>query len=299
MISIIIPVYNRRKDLEKCLNSIRGQLYENYEIIVVDDNSSERIDDLLIEGDTCIRNEINLGPAYSRDIAYLRAVGDILLFLDSDVELLPECLSRVEIFLNEYKKIGCLGGSGPPDATGCDVRFIKAKYYYKSGRNDSVECTESFFTGRNTIDCDHIESAFMAVPKMVFKELGGFDPYWFYMGEDREFCIRVKRSGYRVVACWPTRAIHHERDFEKKKSRPFKRFLAKRFFEVAYKLDGMNGAIRWLASNRDEAKYLLPWRLKPVIEKLKALKRRRNTDFLDVENLTAFFKTVKRESMIQ
>lgn len=299
MISIIIPVYNRRRDLEKCLSSIRGQHFEGYEIIVVDDNSSERLDDLLDDGDTCIRNNINLGPAYSRNLASLRAKGEILLFLDSDVELLAESLGRVEAFLSQHRDIGCLGGSGPPDTDGGDVRYIKTKYYNKSGRNDSVQCTELSFMEVDIIECDHIESAFMAVPKFIFKELGGFDPYWFYMGEDREFCIRVKRAGYRVVACWETRAIHYEKDFERKISKPFQRFLTERFFEVAYKLDGLKGAIRWLATNHEQSKYLFPWKIFRIIGRLRAVGGRRNKDFLDRATLDAYIQTVRGRCAIR
>ena len=100
------------------------------------------------------------------------------------------------------------------------------------------------------IECDHFESACLAVRRKVFAEIGGFDPYWFYMGEDREFCLKVRRKGYRNVIAWSARAIHHERDMEIKITTERRDFFIKRFFEVSLKLDGLAGACRWLYRNR-------------------------------------------------
>ncbi|MCB1786268.1 MAG: glycosyltransferase [Gammaproteobacteria bacterium] len=280
LISVIIPVYNRRSDLKRCLNSIVADAGLVVEVIVIDDNSAEPLDELRPQIDLLLRNEANLGPSYSRNLAAKHARGNILLFLDSDVELLPDTLAAIARILAADPTLACVGGSGPADDTGHDVAYVKTKFYDRSGRNRSVTRTRGDFGDGRLIECDHFESACMAIRRHVFEQIGGFDPYWFYMGEDREICLRLRRAGHRVAVSWTTRAIHHESDLGTKQQAAFRRFLARRFLEVAFKLDGWLGAIRWLANNRDQWRRLGPVQPVRAIARARALRRRRNRDFL-------------------
>ena len=92
MISIIIPVYNQSKKLDKCLASIAEQTYNNYEIIVVNDRSKDRLSwvrskykkkfGIRLEW---INNQENHGAPYSRNKGARRAKGEFLLFCDADI----------------------------------------------------------------------------------------------------------------------------------------------------------------------------------------------------------------------
>ncbi len=89
MISVIIPVYNSEKYLEKCLSSICNQTYKNLDIIVVDDGSidkSPEICDKFKVEDTRVRvvHQENHGVSYSRNIGINMANGDYIGFVDSD-----------------------------------------------------------------------------------------------------------------------------------------------------------------------------------------------------------------------
>lgn len=95
LVSIIIPIYNRKEFLTRALNSIFSQTVGNYEILVVDDASS---DDLLAalfslpfpkeqkEKIRYFRNSQNFGVSYSRNVGIKNAKGDCIAFLDSDDE---------------------------------------------------------------------------------------------------------------------------------------------------------------------------------------------------------------------
>ena len=89
-ISIIVPVYNSEKFLVKCLNSIINQTYENIEILLIDDASSDRSLEICKrykEKDKRIillENKENRGVSYSRNLALKRATGKFLAFIDSD-----------------------------------------------------------------------------------------------------------------------------------------------------------------------------------------------------------------------
>lgn len=97
-ISVIIPVYNVVSRLEKCLESITHQSYENIEIVVIDDGSTDGsgdICDTYSKNDSRIKviHQDNHGLSYARNVGIEKATGDYLFFLDSDDYLRPDTLS--------------------------------------------------------------------------------------------------------------------------------------------------------------------------------------------------------------
>lgn len=99
MISIIIPVYNQTKELDKCLASIRKQTYSNYEIIIVNDRSTQKMSHVIKKymqafgyKFSLINNQSNHGAPYSRNKGFRKSHGEFLLFCDADVILKPEML---------------------------------------------------------------------------------------------------------------------------------------------------------------------------------------------------------------
>lgn len=88
-ISVIIPVYNAEKYLPKCIESVIGQTYKNWELLLIDDgseDSSGNMCDHYAEHDLRIRviHNQNQGPAASRKCGIMHAKGDLVMFMDSD-----------------------------------------------------------------------------------------------------------------------------------------------------------------------------------------------------------------------
>lgn len=89
LVSIIVPVYNVEKYLSKCIDSILAQIYQNIELILVDDGSSDRsseICDFYVDKDTrvkCIHKK-NGGVSSARNVGIENALGDYIAFVDSD-----------------------------------------------------------------------------------------------------------------------------------------------------------------------------------------------------------------------
>jgi glycosyltransferase involved in cell wall biosynthesis len=95
--SIVIPSYNRADLILETLESVFAQTYAHYEILVVDNCSTDNTEEILkplIEKNKIrfIKNERNYERAYSRNIGLKNAAGDFLTLLDSDDFLLPNCL---------------------------------------------------------------------------------------------------------------------------------------------------------------------------------------------------------------
>lgn len=90
MTSIIVPVYNVEKYITDCLDSIINQSDDNFEVLIVDDNSVDKsgeICDEYAKKDSRIKvihNQTNLGVSASRNIALSKVKGDFILFVDSD-----------------------------------------------------------------------------------------------------------------------------------------------------------------------------------------------------------------------
>lgn len=104
-VSIILPIYNVEKYLEKCVNSVINQTYQNIEIILVDDgskDSSGRICDELVESDNRIKviHKKNGGLASARNAGYEMATGEYIMYIDSDDviknDIAEKCVSAME-----------------------------------------------------------------------------------------------------------------------------------------------------------------------------------------------------------
>lgn len=88
-VSIIIPVYNVEKYLHKCIDSILGQTFNDYEIILIDDGSTDKSLQICEEykvknSKICYYHQENCGPGKARNLGIDKAVGDYILFVDSD-----------------------------------------------------------------------------------------------------------------------------------------------------------------------------------------------------------------------
>ena len=117
-ISVIVPVYNVKKYLEQCIDSVLNQTYPNWELILIDDAASDgsaEMCDKAASNDrriTVIHNKENQGVSQSRNIGLNIASGDLILFLDSDDFIAENLLelavsyineSNLDIFIYKYK----------------------------------------------------------------------------------------------------------------------------------------------------------------------------------------------------
>lgn len=104
-VSIILPIYNVEKYLEKCVNSVISQTYQNIEVILVDDGSKDSsggICDELVESDNRIKviHKKNGGLASARNAGYEMATGEYIMYIDSDDviknDIAEKCVSAME-----------------------------------------------------------------------------------------------------------------------------------------------------------------------------------------------------------
>lgn len=105
IISVVIPSYNRGHCLKKCLESVLNQTFQDIEVIVVDDASTDETNALIMAlSDPRIRyiaHEVNRGGAAARNTGIKAAQGEFVAFLDSDDTWVPQKLEKQLALLNE------------------------------------------------------------------------------------------------------------------------------------------------------------------------------------------------------
>lgn len=99
-VSVVIPVYNAKKTLHRCLDGIVAQTYNNFEVICVDDGSKDNSFEILKQyaskdGRIKIYSQKNHGPAYTRNFAISKVSGDYLMFCDADDWYEPEMIETM------------------------------------------------------------------------------------------------------------------------------------------------------------------------------------------------------------
>ena len=197
-LSIIVVNVKGKDSLPKLLESLKRSSYNNFELIIVDDEQ--------ISGPfKLIKIEKDLGLAYCRNFASY-AKGEYLLFLDNDTELLPDTIFKAVEFIkqnqNTIVQLKLVYPNGLIDS--CGGVLDELGYPIELGRGD--KSAENCFEVREIL---YAKGASLLVSKKIFDELKGFDTEYFYGYDDTDFSFRALKRGYKVVF-FPATVIHHE-----------------------------------------------------------------------------------------
>ena len=186
-VSIIIPTYNREKLLSRAIKSIQQQTYTDWELIVVDDDSTDGTEEEIMKiKDSRIRyvkNDENIGAAGSRNHGVSLAKGDYIAFQDSDDVWRPDKLGKQMRYL-------CA-------KDGYDMVYCSFLRHYLDGRdlvvpNQQVGDREGWIF--NTILVNNvIGTPTILIRRDKFWEYGGFDTTLRAL-EDWDFVLRVSKN---------------------------------------------------------------------------------------------------------
>ena len=212
LVSVIIPSFNRKHDLCRCIDSLLAQTSATLEIIVVDDCSEDDTIAFLklnypdVRLISCARR---YGPAHLRNLGLKEARGEFILFLDSDV-ILPkkDMVRRMVETLSRDRSIGEIGGEIPVYRNMMDVaKGIRRDFF---GKNHEVISRKDEKTENQMKECTYLATCNCMVRKEVAFEVGGFDPYYKFGGEDADFGFRILKKGY-VNRVSFTLGVHHHK----------------------------------------------------------------------------------------
>ena len=200
-VSIVIPSYGEAKTLKDVVNAVFASSYKEKELIVVNNGiSNEQLDKLI--GVKVVGDGKNLGVAAGRNLGAKASRGDYILFLDHDVILDTHAITRMVDVMEKDHRIGVVGPQifyrSSPDTvwwSGGTVKLPSGRVFMDNRRCSGVRET------------DVVPAAIM-VRREVFERVGGFYEKYFLGFEDSDFCLRVKKNGYRVVCACEASAYH-------------------------------------------------------------------------------------------
>jgi len=207
-VSVIIPTYNRSEYVTQAIDSVLAQTYTDYEIIVVDDGSTDKTREVLepyMDKITYIYQE-NTGVSAARNTGIKIAKGVWLAFLDSDDEWLPEKLRIQTTFVQENPSIVA------------HMVNVNLTNYNDSDLNSFLHCKFPFEGNEGIIDdpfIQHFKYRTIAMPVAIMcrKECaikaGLFDES-FVCGEDYDFVCRLALQGSWGY-CWDELAMMYRR----------------------------------------------------------------------------------------
>ena len=205
--SFIIPVYNRPQEIRELLESFKMVEFDRkYEIVIVEDGSSEK-SDLIIEEfrDTLSISYFykeNSGPGDSRNYGMRHARGDYFIVLDSDVILPSNYLLEVDKFLEE-NFVHAYGG--PDDAHASFSDLQKAINFAMT----SFLTTGGIRGGKKQVGKFQPRSFNMGISKQAFEATGGYGKI--HPGEDPDLTFRIWKAGFETSLIPDAKVFHKRR----------------------------------------------------------------------------------------
>lgn len=217
LVSVIIVNFNGAKDLRACLSSLMKITYNNYEVIIVDNGStdtSEKIAEEFKKKNEKIKvifakNKKNLGFAEGNNIGLKHSKGGLILLLNNDTIVTRNFLTLLVKEIKQNKKIGIIQPkvifykTNKLQSGSAFLTNMGLLYYEGFGRNPNLRI---FNKKKNIFSAN---GACILIKREVIKKTGLFDNDFFAYYEETDFCHRVLIAGYDILYL-PTSKIYHK-----------------------------------------------------------------------------------------
>lgn len=204
-ISVVIPNYNSGQMLERCLAALRASErgdHTLHEIIVVDDASTDNSASIAkVYGAIVHELTLNSGPAHARNAGAEQARGDVVWFLDADVEVRSDAVGLVTRYFDTHPNCSAAIGSYDDDPSEPNACSQFKNLFHHFVHQSAGPTVSSFWSG-----CGLVRSA-------VFREVGGFDSsYWSQPSvEDIHLGYLLGRRGHQIHMLKELQVKHRKR----------------------------------------------------------------------------------------
>jgi glycosyltransferase involved in cell wall biosynthesis len=232
MISIITPAYNSQRDITGCIESLLNQNLRDFELIIIDDCSTDRTPPIIKsyaarDGRVrFLRNERRMQQGYSRNRGTRSAAGEVLVFVDAD------CIADRDWL---EKLVAPIVNEGQEASQGINHHSLNGSFWSKM---EAIRTSQ--YRGLDTKNA--------AIKRSVFFGLGGFDSS-FSPIEDVDLYRRFKEAGYRLF--FSEARVRH--NFSNNPFKNFNKYMGKAHasYHFLKKYDHKNGAfgLKWYITN--------------------------------------------------
>lgn len=231
-VSVVFPTMNRKEDLIKCIESLKASTHKKIEIVIGDNGSTDgspneikkRFPEVIL-----LENKLNLGSPVAINNCIKASSGEFILRLDDDEIVEPNTIEEMLKVLKKDPKIGA----------------VSCLYFYTEEPNvlRSAGFKMNMFTGKThipgrdkvykdqfkgkLIERDAVGGGSLLARRSIFDEIGLFDESYFLTYEDVDWCIKLRKKGYKLVVVGDSR-LYHKRLGLNQKENPKRVYLGNR-----------------------------------------------------------------------
>jgi GT2 family glycosyltransferase len=199
-ISVAVCSYNGSRTIRETLDGINRLEYPNFEVIVVDDGSTDSTPAIASEYNCQVISTPNAGLSSARNVALGAATGEIIAYIDDDAIPDPHWLHYLAAKFSQ-----------------ADVAMAGGPNIAPPVSNAVAECVNNAPGGPThvlTTDeiAEHLPGCNMAIRKSCLDAVGGFDPRFRVAGDDVDVCWRLQQKGWKLLFSPGAMVLHHRRD---------------------------------------------------------------------------------------
>lgn len=222
--TVVIVTYNALKIIARCLDSLKKDVESGYAKVVIVDNASTDGTAEYIATEfpwvKLVRNKCNGGFGAGNNSSREYLEGDWCFFLNPDAKINKGCLKILAEFLESNPKAGCIGPAildqeGKRGLSYFPFTTLLTSIWSAVGLNRVLPFNRT--NGRlevrktppvESVIVDRVLGAAMMVPSRLFEQVDGYDERFFLYSEEEDLCLRIWKSGYKVVYLPAAETVH-------------------------------------------------------------------------------------------
>ena len=202
-ISVVVCSYNGSRTIRDTCEGLQNLEYPNFEVIVVDDGSTDDTASIAIEAGFRVISTVNRGLSSARNTGMEAATGEIVAYIDDDAYPDPQWLTYIAATFLKAER-GSLAGVGGPNIAPPDDGQIADCVTRSPGGPAHVLLSDQ--------TAEHIPGCNMAFLKSCLQAIGGFDPQFRVAGDDVDICWRLQKHGWALGFSPAAVVWHHRRN---------------------------------------------------------------------------------------
>lgn len=215
-VAVVVCNYNKKEFVLSCIESILAQSYQNRDVYVVDnastDGSCMALRECYGEQIIVIENPVNSGGSGGFNAGMemaLRRPYRYLVLADNDIRMDAEALGRLHDYMENHEDAGLAGTvilkmDEPETVMALGSRLDKDKYEYHDNFRGAIY-NENL---PETLECDYVPACTLMVRREVVDKVGLMDESYFLYWDDIDWATRIGKAGYRVVALRDAKVWH-------------------------------------------------------------------------------------------
>jgi O-antigen biosynthesis protein len=196
-ISVVVCTFNGSRTIRKCLASLTALDYPDYEVIVIDDGSTDGTAEIVAEFPCRVIHQTNRGLSTARNVGLKASTGEIVAYIDDDAFADRDWLHFLAVAFRKSNHAG-VGGPNIAPADG----FAATVVARSPGGPCHVMLSDDV--------AEHIPGCNMAFRRDALMAIGGFDPQFLVAGDDVDICWQIQQTG-QTIGFAPAGVVWHKR----------------------------------------------------------------------------------------